>query len=74
MERELTPIEAASYYAHSFSYNMYNDMLLFMTLSLISSTEDIDNLSIDELIEGDIMEELYCQILSITKYKAIGIS
>ena len=74
MINDLTPIESASYCAYNFSYNLYNDMLLFMTLNMFSFIEDLesDSISSDDLNEDEIKEELYEQIIVSSKYKTIG--
>ena len=74
MINDLTPIENASYCAYNFSYNLYNDMLLFMTLNMFSFIENLESDSIgsDDLNEDEIKEELYEQIIVSSKYKTIG--
>lgn len=72
MINDLTPIESASYYAYNFSYNLYNDMLLFITLNMFSFVENLESNAISN--EGEIKEELYEQILVSSKYKTIGIA
>ena len=74
MINDLTPIESASYCAYNFSYNLYNDILLFVTLNMFSFVENLESNSIgsDHLNEDEIKEELYEQIIVNSKYKTIG--
>ena len=75
MDRELTSMESATYYAYSFSYNMYNDMLLFMTLNIASSAEDLgtdDNLQTAS--SKAITDKMYEQILMSSEFKEIGVA
>jgi len=74
MEKELTPIEAASYCAYSFSYNMYNDMLLFTTLNIISTMNNSGIIGLNESVEDDMTEQLCRQVLTNSEYRTIGIA
>ena len=53
---------------------MYNDMLLFTTLNIISTMSKAGVVGLDESIEDDMTEQLCRQILTNSEYRTIGIA